>query len=352
MKNNKPRFEESRREFLKKSSTSLIGAALLGNISNTFADTFSTISKSTSKVVLVRHSKVVDQEGIVNSEILNEMLETALTKFNNGKKSSELWNKLFLPKDIIGIKVNLLGLNSISGSNSVSHYSAILEAVLKSSGNADLRRENFIIWDRNSEEFNAAAIKIQKEDGKTKYFGTLNSKNDSIETSFSEEVKVGQKTTRISKILTEQCTALINMPVLKDHGLAGFTGALKNHYGTISNPREFHSDNCTNPGIPEINALPQIRTKQKLIIADALMGVFNGGPRWNRDSMWNYGGILIATDPVAIDKVMLGIINEKRIAEGMNAISDNSTKHIKLSSEMNLGTDNLSEIDFVKIELG
>ncbi len=352
MKNNKQSFEESRREFLKKSSASLIGATLLGNFSNSLAETISSIGKSHSKVVLVRHSKVVDQEGIVNTEILSEMLEIALNNFNNGKNSSELWKKLFLPKDIIGIKVNLLGLNSISGSNSVTHYSAITEAVLKSAENAELRRENFIIWDRNNEEFNAAGIKIQKEEGKTKYYGTLSSKNDSIDTSFSEEVKVGEKTTRISKILSDQCTALINMPVLKDHGLAGFTGALKNHYGTISNPREFHSENCTNPGIPEINALPQIRTKQKLIIADALIGVFNGGPRWNRDYMWNYGGILVATDPVAIDKVMLDIINEKRIAVGMNAISENSAKHIRLSSELNLGTDKLSEIDFVKIELG
>ncbi|MEW6655079.1 MAG: DUF362 domain-containing protein, partial [Bacteroidota bacterium] len=240
----------------------------------------------------------------------------------------------------------------ISGSSAVKHYAAIIDSVLSSAGNAGLLSEKFIVWDRNNEEFNASGLSIQNEVSKTKYYGTLTSRNDSIDAAFSEEVKLGEKFTRVSKILSETCTALINMPVLKDHGLAGITGALKNHYGTIHNPRDFHSNNCTNPGIPEINALPQIRTKQKLIIADALIGVFNGGPRWNRDYMWNYGGILVSTDPVAVDRIMFGILNEKRKAEGMSVISENTAQHIKLSAGLKLGTDELSEIDFQKIELG
>ncbi|KAF0152851.1 MAG: hypothetical protein FD143_779 [Ignavibacteria bacterium] len=352
MKNNKTNFEKSRRDFLKKTSAGLIGAALLGNIPVSLANSFSPFETLKSKVVLVRHSKVVDQEGNVNLEILAEMLETALTSFNNGKNSADLWNKLFIPKDIIGIKVNLLGLNSIAGSSSVKHYAAMIDTVLRSAGNAGLISENFIVWDRNNDEFNGSGLRIQKEIGKTKYYGTLATKNDDIDAVFSAEVKAGEKFTRISKILTESCTALINMPVIKDHGLAGITGALKNHYGTINNPRDFHSNNCTTPGIPEINALHQIRSKQKLIIVDALIALFNGGPRWNRDYMWNYGGILVSTDPVAIDRIMFGIINEKRQAEGMNLISENTAKHINLSAGLKLGTDVLSEIDFQKIELG
>lgn len=351
MKKNKTSFEESRREFIKKSSAGLLSAAFLGNMPLTFAESFSNSQTVKSKVVLVRNSKVIDAEGNVNIEILSEMIETALVNFNNGKSSADLWRKLFSQDDIIGMKVNLLGLNSISGSSSVNHYSAMINCVINNAAKAELRRENFIVWDRNNEEFAGAGLQIQKDNNKTKFYGSLNSRNDDIDSAFSNEVAVGEKTTRISKILTDSCTALINMPVLKDHGTAGFTGALKNHYGTISNPREFHSNNCTNPGIPEINALPQIRSKQKLIIADALIGVFNGGPRWNRDFMWNYGGILVASDPVAIDRIMLGIINEKRQSAGMNIISENAAKHIRLSAEMKLGTDVLAEIDFKKIEL-
>ena len=76
------------------------------------------------------------------------------------------------------------------------------------------------------------------------------------------------------------------------------TGSIKNHFGSIDNPREFHPNNATNPGIPEINVIPVIRDKQKLIIADALLCVFDGGPRWNRDKICVNNEIIIGTDPV------------------------------------------------------
>lgn len=352
MRKGKSSFDSSRREFLKKTSAGVLSASLFGNLPSAFANTLESISAQKSKVVLVRHSQVISQEGVVNSEILTQMLETALAKFSGSESSASLWRKLFVPQDVIGIKVNLLGLNSISNSNAVGHYSALINAIINSAGKAEFESKNFIVWDRNSEEFSGAALAVQKESGKVRFFGTVNSRNDSIDNLYSPEIKVGDKATRISKILTEMCSALINVPVMKDHGTAGFTGALKNHYGTISNPRDFHSNNCTNPGIPEINALPEIRSKQKLIIADALMGVFNGGPRWNRDYMWPYGGILVSTDPVAVDRVMLGILNEKRKAEGLNEIGDSAARHIKLSAEQKLGVDDLSLIDLQKIELG
>jgi len=352
MKNNKNSYENSRREFIKKTSAGLLSTALLGALPVSFANSLSGFENKKSKVVLVRHSKVVDPDGNVDTEVLNLMIEEALSAFSGEKDSKYLWKKLFSTDDIIGIKVNLLGLNSLAGSNSVQHFSAVTNAVIQNAANANLRSENFIVWDRNNEEFAAAGLKIEREAGKTKFYGTMDTKNDSIEKCFSNEITVEDKSTRVSRIITETCTALINIPVLKDHGLAGITGALKNHYGSISNPREFHSNNCTSPGIPEINALPQIREKQKLIIADAIMGVFNGGPRWNRDYMWNYGGILVSTDPVAIDRVMFGIINEKRKAEGMSEISGNSVRHIKLSAELNLGKYLLSEIELNEVILG
>ncbi|MEW6655063.1 MAG: twin-arginine translocation signal domain-containing protein, partial [Bacteroidota bacterium] len=103
MKENKSNFEESRRDFLKKASAGLLGAAFLGNIPDGFANSISTLETYKSKVVLVRHSKVLDQEGNVNLDLLAEMLETALANFNDGYNSANLWRKLFLPKDIIGI---------------------------------------------------------------------------------------------------------------------------------------------------------------------------------------------------------------------------------------------------------
>ncbi len=345
------KLNESRRDFIKKSSAGIIGLSLFCNIPKSILAEVKKNAAKKSRVVLVKSSKVINNEGEVNFTLLEEMLEKGLTSFNNQKPSHELWSKYFTQKDIVGLKINTLGLSSIAKGPGVKHFSCITDAIIASASKASFKEQNFIIWDRSEEELISAGYTIQKELDKKRVIGCVESRGGDSSL-FSDEIKVGDKSTRLTKILTESCTALINIPVLKDHGNAGFTGALKNHYGTINNAREFHSNNCTNPGIPEINALPQIRSKQKLIIADALLGVFNGGPRWNRNSMWPYGGILVSEDPVAIDTVLLGIINEKRKSEGLDLISENRTRHIQLSSELGLGTCDLANIDLVKIDLG
>lgn len=340
----------SRRDFIKRTSISALGLSFMGAIPVSVAESIGKSVAAKSKVVLVRNSKVITENGEVNDALLSEMLKTAIEKFSGEKSNEVLWKKYFSNEDIIGLKINTLGLNTIAKSSLTNHFSAMTNTIIESLKSAGFEDQNFIVWDRSNDEMISAGYTIQKENGTVKVFGTVESRNNIAWPGFSEEYSVGEKKTRITKILTGMCTKLINIPVLKDHGIAGFTGALKNHYGTISNARDFHGDNCTNPGIPEINILQPIRSKQKLIIADALMGVFNGGPRWNRDSMWPYGGILIGTDPVAMDTIMLSIINEKRTSMGLTPIHDNTAKHIRISKELGLGTNNLEEIDFVKID--
>lgn len=343
----------SRREFIKKSSLTALGVSLLNTIPGTMKGALLTNSSNQkSKVVLVRHLNVITAGGEIKMEILESMLETAITNLSGEKSSSTFWEKLFLPGDSIGLKINTLGLAGISGTPATSHFQAITSSIINSITKTGIKEDNFIIWDRSEEELISAGFSIQSEIGKTRVLGNVASRGGSGGVGYSsEELKVGEKTTHLSKILTDMCSSIINIPLMKDHGIAGVTGALKNHYGSINNAREFHGNNATNPGTPEINLLEGIRRKQKLIIMDALMGVFNGGPRWDRKFMWHYGGIIIGTDPVAVDTVMLSIMNEKRKIEGMPEISESNAKHIRISKEMGIGTNNLDEIDLVKIEL-
>ena len=57
---------------------------------------------------------------------------------------------------------------------------------------------------------------------------------------------------------------LINLPVLKDHDGAGVTIALKNMYGAIHNPNKYHPNGC-DPYVADLNMLPEIRSRMKLI---------------------------------------------------------------------------------------
>jgi len=66
--------------------------------------------------------------------------------------------------------------------------------------------------------------------------------------------------------------------------------------------------------------------------------------------VWPYGGIILGIDPVAVDRVCLEIINEKRKYEGKSAIKQEA-KQLQVSEELGIGTSNLNNIDLVEIEL-
>jgi len=352
-KNSKRNSGLTRRDFLKATSISAAGLTFLGsfpiNIKEQLSQEYSRIK---SRIVLVRNPNVINEEGVVDLNILIDMLEKAIMRYSGEKSATNFWKNNFVKDKAIGLKVNTLGLNSIANTTLTNHFTAFTDAIIESCRKAGINQDRFIIWDRSEEELISAGYKIQKEKGSLRVLGCVESRRGDGGIGYTEEeFSVGEKKTRLAKILTDMCDSIINIPLIKDHGTAGFTGALKNHYGTINNAREFHSNNCTSPGIPEVNIIPIIRKKQKLIIANALSCVFNGGPRWDRKFMWNYGGILIGTDPVAIDTVMFNIINEKRKSEGLSPISENVAKHIRLSSELGLGTNNMNEIDLLEINL-
>lgn len=351
-KNSKNNSGLTRRDFLKAASISAAGLSILGALPANVKGLVNSSYRIKSRIVLVRSSNVINEEGIVDTSRLMEMLEKGIMKYSDSKSAAIFWQNNFGKKETIGLKVNTLGLNSIAGTTLTNHFDAFTKSIVESCKKADIPEENFIVWDRSEEELKSAGYTIQKEKGKTRVLGCVETRRGDGGFGYTEEeYPVGDKKTRLTKIFTEMCDSIINIPLIKDHGTAGFTGALKNHYGTIDNAREFHSNNCTSPGIPEVNIIPIIRKKQKLIITNALSCVFNGGPRWDRKFMWNYGGILIGTDPVAIDTIMFNIINEKRKSEGLSPISENVAKHIRLSSELGLGTNNMNEIDLLEINL-
>src|ERR1039457_703500 len=113
-----------------------------------------------------------------------------------------------------------------------------------------------------SDEMEHAGFHVSTGGNRVQCFGT-----DQVDYE-QELVTHGSVGSRLSKILTQRCNVLINVPVLKDHDGAGVTIALKNMYGVIHNPNKYHPNGC-NPYIADLNMLPEIRTRMRLTICDA-----------------------------------------------------------------------------------
>ncbi|HEY7516004.1 MAG TPA: DUF362 domain-containing protein, partial [Vicinamibacteria bacterium] len=64
---------------------------------------------------------------------------------------------------------------------------------------------------------------------------------------------------------------------------------------------------------------------------DGLRGVWHGGPfARTRRYVFYPKRILVSTDPVSIDRLLLDIVEEKRRAEGALSIWDRSPEHLKV----------------------
>jgi hypothetical protein len=150
------------------------------------------------------------------------------------------------------------------------------------------------------------------------------------------------------------CDALINMPVLKSHMLAGMSYALKNHYGTLSRPDGFHGGTKLNMGLPELNMLSPIKDRTRLIIGDALAACLrygNSWPYWEAD--YTGDSIMMSFDPVAHDAVGFKLFTDLLEADGGNPASaiNMATPWLENATKIGLGTHNLDDIDLAKITL-
>ena len=200
------------------------------------------------------------------------------------------------------------------------------------------------MFDRTSRELKEAGFVIRKSGG-LKCFGTDELAGGGYE---SQPQMAGSVGSCFSRIASRFCDAIINVPILKDHDLSGISGAMKNYYGIIHNPNKYHDNNC-DPYIAELNTHPYIKNKSRLIICDALLAQYNGGPAFKRRWSWPFGGILMGRDPVALDRICADIIEEERKAVGLPSLEQakREPKYIHTAARLGLGEDDPKKIELV-----
>jgi uncharacterized protein (DUF362 family) len=236
-----------------------------------------------------------------------KLLDKAMQAFFDCDSPVEAWKQVVRPGEVVGLKVNCL--SGRGNSTSV----ALVEAVAERLQQAGIARKNIVVWDRLNSDLEHAGFRPGVRSGGIRYVG-----ND--EAGYEEELSTfGSAGSLVAKTLTRTADAVINLPVLKDHGIVGVTMALKNMFGAIHNPNKYHP-NGGDPYVADVFALPEIRRKVRLTICDAITAQYEGGPSYMPQWTWPFNGLLVARDPVALDTVGWRIIEEKRAEKGMKSL--------------------------------
>jgi hypothetical protein len=217
-------------------------------------------------------------------------------------------------------------------------------AVTESLREAGIPAEQIVIFDYYTSELEEAGYPVNEDGPGVRCYGT-----DSNYTAGWTVINTGIE---LSDILLN-CDALINIPVLKSHMIAGISFAMKNHYGTLSEPARLHRS--IGRAIAELNALPQIKDRTRLIIGDMLTACLrykNSWPYWSPD--WTGDSILMSFDPVAHDTVGVQTLGQLLTDNGYNpaAATNMATSCLESGAELGLGANDPDNIDLVEISLG
>ena len=280
----------TRRKFLQQSAAAAAAGAVFASSPKLLLGD----EKRKVRVVLIRDENVINEQYQVNANAAEKMLDKGVSELLNDDASSA-WKKLIKPEDVVGIKSNIW------------HYLPTppqLEAALKSRvKNAGVPEKNISINDQ----------------------GVL---RDPV---------------------FKKATALINIRPMRTHYWAGVGSCIKDYIMFVDNPPDYHDDSCAD--LAAIWKLPVVAGKTRLNILVMFTPLFHGtGPHhFSPQYIWPYKGMIIGTDPVAVDTVGLRIIEAKRKEYFKEDRPLNPpAKHIYLADVRHqLGTSDINKIELI-----
>jgi len=256
--------------------------------------------QSKSKVVIARDAGLRAGGSTPDTRRLFNLLDRAVQAFYQRDSALEAWKQIVRPGEVVGLKVNCL-----AGRGTASTNVRLVQAICERLQQAGVPAKQIVIWDRLISDLESAGFRANVFGGHIRCIG-----ND--EAGYEEDLSIfGSAGSLMSRTLSRNCDVVINLPVLKDHGIAGVSMALKNLFGAIHNPNKYHT-NVGNPYVADVYMLPPIRQKVRLTICDALTAQYDGGPSYMPQWTWPFDGVIVARDPVALDYTGWQIIEQKR----------------------------------------
>ena len=321
----------------------------------------------------VHHAGSVDPESEkIDRAAVSQMMRAGLPALTGDKDPRDAWARFFTPEDVVGIKINASGAPQIhSAAEVVGEIALNLTAI-------GVKPENIWVHERFAEQVDRVPFAAFLPD--RVHIVTADRDFGYDPYTYVDVNFFGEDDTRsnMTRIVTDTVTKIINVPNVKDHGASGVTGCLKNiAYGEFGNVARSHyaADTHTLTFIGTLAAVEPLRSKTVLHVMDGLKGVWHGGPfSYSKKFRFYPGRLLFGTDPVAIDRILLDIIEEKRRAENALSVWSRSREsidptgkqfredpnfnrylrepgHIEYAASLGLGVYDKSKIDIREVKL-
>jgi hypothetical protein len=296
------------------------------------------------RVIEARNPNLI-RDGARSLDAVRATVAKGMVELTGADDATSAWKSFFEPGDVVGVKMNPVGNPLANSSNE------LMIAVVEGLVSAGVKKGDVFVYERYRSEFISAGMHKAVPDGVR--WGGLTPENEPSQLEISWPAYKRDPTagydpdefvemnlvhhghdpkddrnfrSHLGLLITKRVNKLVLLPVLKDHGSAGVTGALKNvSHGSVNNVARSHSRadaNTCNQFIPEVCNHPVLRKKCVLHVMDGSRGVFQKGPFGNDAKFtWEYNALFFATDPVAMDHVEWRIVDAKRKAMNLPPVA-------------------------------
>jgi uncharacterized protein (DUF362 family) len=332
------------------------------------------------KVVSVKSAKCLSEDGLkFNDEVVREMMERGMRTLTGDAKAVDSWRRFIAPDDIVGVKVNVVGRPWVVSSH------PIVAEVVRNLMAVGVKPGQIYIYDRFRDQLDEANYAPHVPEGVNFYASERANQNiDRLHYDpgvYVEADLFGEEDTRsnMMKMISQKLTKIISIPNMKDHGATGVTGCLKNiAYGGFSNVARTHHRGVSHTlsFVGTLANVEPIRSRTVLQIMDGLRGVWHAGPgAATLKYVFFPRTIMFGTDPVAIDRLLLDIIDDERKRRGAISIWNRDEKtldfnngkkrnedpntniiireprHVEYAAKLGLGVHDISKIGVKEIEV-
>lgn len=295
-------------------------------------------NKNKSIVTMIKRKGLVRVNNDINFEYAGKAVDLSLKELTGEKSSSRAWQSIFRPNERVGIKVSCLPGKPLSSSIGLVH--AITTGLMR----AGIKGDNIYVWERTEREMKRAGFKIVSHP--VNFLAT-----DSLAGGgYTDRVEISGSIGSCFSRMVEIVDALISVPVLKDHDIAGVSIGMKNFYGAIHNPNKYHGNNC-DPYVADLCNHPLIKNKLRLTVCDASRIQAHNGPAFSPGYTREMGTLLMSLDPVAIDFIGWNIIERMRSEMGLGSLKEEKREpaYLKTAEKLGLGQADPAKITVLEI---
>lgn len=315
----------------------------------------------TPSIVYAAHNSEAINEFKPNAKVVRGMVDRLVMATTGQPDVAKAWGSLVTPQDKVGIKI------SAAGGELFTTHREVVEAIVDGLVAAGQQRHNIIVWDRFLTDIEdagyrpkTAGYQMRSIPPRTGYdenaifsapvlgkliWGDLEYRGDlgkRVPLSDSENTS---SVSHFSKILVNDVTKIINVPVMSNTEMNGIAGCLYNvTIPNIDNWRRFSQGTGFGASsIAEIYSNPLVGPKVAINIVDGLVAQYAGGPQSQPLYSEHHATIYASKDPVALDSIILSKLEQWRKRGSFPAIGQMAA-YVQAAAMIGLGNESPSQI--------